>query len=186
VCYFRPANGIDRSASWCRFPRRGARSSRSILTGEALTGRRVPERPARPCGLEPADAGGPGVWSGSDQCPTGRHYPPQGGRYSRGASLTVIGRVTADERIAELVAKALMLTPGQIARLQVLLALGQRQRMSIRDGSKPRPRRLVGSTITDSASTLMMARRRERDNEAQLAATSPPIPATTLGRINSA
>jgi hypothetical protein len=27
--------------------------------GEALTGRRVPQRPARPCGLEPADAGGP-------------------------------------------------------------------------------------------------------------------------------
>ena len=26
VCYFRPASGIDRSASWCRFPRRGARS----------------------------------------------------------------------------------------------------------------------------------------------------------------
>jgi hypothetical protein len=59
--YFRPASGIDRSASWCRFPGRGAGSARSILTDEAPTGRRVPERPARPCGLEPADAGGPGT-----------------------------------------------------------------------------------------------------------------------------
>jgi len=52
----------DRSASWCRFPRGGARSARSILPGEALPGRRVPERPARLCGLRPADAGGPGTW----------------------------------------------------------------------------------------------------------------------------
>ena len=52
VCYFRPAIGIDRSASWCRLPRRGARSARSILIGEALTGRRVPERPVRSCSVE--------------------------------------------------------------------------------------------------------------------------------------
>jgi hypothetical protein len=76
VCYFRPASGIDRSASWCRFPRRGARSARSILTGEALTGRRVPERPARPCGLEPADAGGPGTWGRRPR--TAAQRPPAG------------------------------------------------------------------------------------------------------------
>lgn len=95
--------------------------------------------------------------------------------------------MTVEERITELVAKAPPLTPGQIVRLQVLLASGQRQRMSIRDGSKPRPRRIVGSTMTDSASTLIMARRRERDSETQLAARSAPaIPARTLERIRSA
>jgi hypothetical protein len=47
ACYLRPASGIDRSASRCRFLRRGAQSARSILTDEAPTGRRVPERPAR-------------------------------------------------------------------------------------------------------------------------------------------
>jgi hypothetical protein len=77
VCYFRPASGIDRSASWCRFPRRGARSARSIPTGEALPGRHVPERPARPCGLEPADAGGPGTWVGGRGRP--RSGRPQAG-----------------------------------------------------------------------------------------------------------
>jgi hypothetical protein len=45
---------------------RGARSSRSIFTSEALIGRRVPERPARPCGLEPADAGGPAAGSAAE------------------------------------------------------------------------------------------------------------------------
>jgi hypothetical protein len=41
----RPASGIDRSASWCRLPSGGAPSARSIPTGEALTSRRLPERP---------------------------------------------------------------------------------------------------------------------------------------------
>jgi hypothetical protein len=45
VCYLRPASGIDRSASWCRLPSGGAPSARSIPTGEALTSRRLPERP---------------------------------------------------------------------------------------------------------------------------------------------
>ena len=95
--------------------------------------------------------------------------------------------MTVGERITELVAKAPPLTPGQITRLQALLALGQRQRMSIRDGSKPRPRRVVGSTMTDSASTLMIARLRERDSETQVAAKSAPaIPVRTLERIRSA
>ena len=95
--------------------------------------------------------------------------------------------MTAEERIMELIAKAPPLTPGQITRLEVLLALDQRQRMSMREGSKPRPRRVVGNTTTDSASTLMMARRRERDREAQLAARStPPIPVRTLERVRSA
>jgi hypothetical protein len=95
--------------------------------------------------------------------------------------------MTIEERIEELLAKAPPLTHSQLARLQLLLWSGQRQRMSIREGSKPRPRRTVGSTITDSASTLMMARRLDSDSDAQVPAKSaPPSPARTVDRIRSA
>jgi hypothetical protein len=91
ACYFRPASGIDRSTSWCRFPRRGARSARSILASEALPGRRVPERPARPCGLEPADAGGPGTW--------GRRPRTAGAAAARRTPLEIVEKVQIVEKV---------------------------------------------------------------------------------------
>jgi hypothetical protein len=95
--------------------------------------------------------------------------------------------VTIEERIGELLEKAPALTHIQLARLQLLLWSSQRQLMSIREGSKPRPRRTVGSTMTDSASTLMMVRRRDSDSDAHVAAKStPPMPARTVERIRSA
>ena len=95
--------------------------------------------------------------------------------------------MTVEERIAELVAKAPPLTSSQVAHLQLLLWSDQRQRMSIREGSNPRPRRTVGSTITDSASTLIMARRRDSESDAQVPARSvPSSPARTVERIRSA
>jgi hypothetical protein len=95
--------------------------------------------------------------------------------------------MTVEQRIDQLLADAPPLTQSQLARLQLLLWSGQRQQMSIREGSKPRPLRTVGSTITDSASTLMMARRRDSDSDAHVPAKStPPNPVRTADRIRSA